>query len=175
MAVFRHTLSILALLSLLVQAAFGVVSPVAVLCISLHHCDHDRGDRPIASETVTACDLNRCCAQTAPADIDVQHAAQDESHTADDGEEDRVRIALSAPCDDWCMDCVDVSLPSEVPAPSDWPVALDVPQLLMAYAVADELPPFALPVSDVLPAGTGPPETRCRAERETIRTTRMLI
>lgn len=178
MEVIRRTLSVLALMSLLLQAAFGAVSPVAVLCISSHGCIDHGGDGAIVSEPITACDENRCCARPAPARTDalndVQNKAQDESLAEDHGDEDVVRIALATPCDEGCADCVDVALPSDVPVHD---VRGDALELLLSMTAqgADQSPVFAVPVSEVVPAGTGPPEVRCFADRAIIRTTRLLI
>lgn len=147
-----RVLQFLALAGLLVQAAFGAISPAAVLCIGGHlDLCHE--------EVVQEYSAKHTCCQT---------------HD-DFSEHGRPGVGLSVPCEDDCLHCVDVALPDEVTWTDGRQDVLPDLQVLVSSAIHDRYLAYPTPTLRIVPYGTGPPGLHACPHAPVLQSTRLLI
>ena len=161
MMMLHRVLHAFALVALLMQAALGAVSPVAVLCIN-------SDDPAQLASHVAECAASSCC---------TSHGAQHEAagSTADGDDTGDHWLPLTEPCEDGCSHCLDVPLPSDAMwAAAREDIAWDVS--VVEIGVFVQLMDVAYPPTAArVPQATGPPELQSFVDAAIVRTTRILI
>lgn len=149
----------LVLICLLMQGTLGAANPLA-LCVRVH----EHSATTTTSELSSCSAARSCCASDAP-DEDVP--AQPHGHHS--------VLNLTLPCEESCIDCVDVDFPDDLPR-----VESNLQdQLADGVDTAPNVSQRDAVSSVVLSHGrvraTGPPDLHACAHRAVLTTTRLLI